>query len=109
MAELNAHLPALRANGSTLIVEVPFVPEPGSVDPNVEASARLWDLSRSQLTNESDLEVADLESVISGVKDASGKLIVVNKLHSRSSTTMAVGIKYESGFGGLYSAAPLLA
>ncbi len=109
VAELHAHLHVLRGNGSTLIIELPFVPEPGSVDPNVEITARLWDLSRSQLTNECDLEVGDLESVINSVQDGSGKLIVVKQLRSRSSTTLAVGIKYEPGFGGLYSATPLLA
>lgn len=109
LAELRAHLQVLRGNGSTMIIELPFVPEPGSVDTNVEISARLWDLSRSQLTNENDLAVGDLESVINSVQDGSGKLVVVNKLRSRSSTTLAVGIKYESGLGDLYSATPLLA
>ena len=109
VAELNAHLQVLRGNGSTLIIELPFVPEPGSVDPNVEVTARLWDLSRSQLTNECDLEVGDLESVINSVQDGNGKLVIVNKLRSRSSTTLAVGIKYEPDFGSLYSATPLLA
>jgi hypothetical protein len=108
-AELNAHIGVLRGDGSTLIIALPFVPEPGSVRPDVELTARLWDLSRSQLINESDLEVGDLESVINSVQDGSGKLVVVNKLRSRSCTTLAVGIKYESDLGHLYSAAPLLA
>jgi hypothetical protein len=108
LAELNAHLEVLRGDGSTLIVALPSVPEPGSVHPEVEITARSWDLARSQLNSESDFEISDLENVINGVQDGSGKLIVVNKLRSQSSTTLALAIKYESDFGDLYSAMPQL-
>lgn len=108
-AELKAHLHVLRSNASaTLIVELPFAPEPGSVDPSVEAAARLSTLSRSQLMNEVDLDVDDLEDLINRVRDGSGKLVVVHKLRSRRSATMAVGVKYESASSGLYSAPSLL-
>jgi hypothetical protein len=108
LAELKAHLEVLRGDGSTLIIALPSVPEPGSVHPEVEITARSWDLARSQLNNESDLEISDLENVINSVQDGSGKLVVVNKLRSQSSTTLALAIKYEPDFGDLYSAMPQL-
>lgn len=110
IAELQAHLQVLRDSASgTLILELPVMPEPGILDANVEASARLWDLSRSQFTNgEGDLDVDDLDGLIGSISDGSGRLVIVNKLRSRSSTTMAIGIKYESSFGGLFSAPVLL-
>lgn len=109
IAELNVHLQVLSANASsTLILALPSLPEPGTVDPDVEATARLWDLSRMQLTNECDLEVSDLVELINSVQDSRGRLVVVNKLCSRNSTTMAVGVKYEACIDGFYSVEPLL-
>ena len=109
VAELKAHLPVLRASASsTVLLALPFVPEPGSVNVDVEATARLWDLSRQQLTNEADLEVDDLVALIGSVQDARGRLVVINKLRSRTSATMAVGIKYEPKVDDLYSSTPLM-
>jgi hydroxyacyl-ACP dehydratase HTD2-like protein with hotdog domain len=109
IAELNVHLPMLRANASsTLILALPSLPEPGSVDPDVEATARLWDLSRMQLTNECELEASDLVELINSVQDSRGRLVVVNKLCSRNSTMMVVGVKYEAGIDGFYSVEPFL-
>lgn len=109
LAELNVHLHVLRANtSSTLILALPSLPEPGTVDPDVEATARLWDLLRMQLTNECELEVSDLVELINSVQDSRGRLVVVNKLCSRNSTTMVVGVKYEALIDGFYSVEPLL-
>jgi hypothetical protein len=101
IAELNVHLHVLRANASsTLILALPSLPEP--------ATARLWDLSRVQLTNGCELEVSDLVELINSVQDSRGRLVVVNKLCSRNSTTMVVGVKYEACIDGFYSVEPLL-
>lgn len=96
LAELNAHLGVLRANGmATLILAPPLLPEAGSVEPDVEAMARSRDLSRLQLTNECELEVEELTEIVNSVCDSRGRLIVVNKLRSRSGATVAMRVKYE--------------
>lgn len=78
------------------MLALPFLPEPGTVDPDVEAIARSWDLSRLQLTNEGGLETNDLMMLINGVQDSCGRLVVTNKLQSRSSATLTVCVKYEA-------------
>jgi hypothetical protein len=96
LAELNAHLAVLRANAlATLILAAPLLPEAGSVQPDVEAMARSRDLSRLQLTNECELEVEELTELVNSVCDSRGRLIVFNKLRSRSGATVAVRVKYE--------------
>ena len=96
VAELSAHLGILRANASaTLILAPPLLPEPGTVGPTVEAVARLRDLSRLQLMNESGLELGELMEMVDSVHDSQGRLVVVNKLRSRSGATVALGVKYE--------------
>jgi hypothetical protein len=97
LAELSAHLGVLRANAlATLILAPPLLPEPGTVDPDVEAMARLRDLSRLQLTNECGLELDELIEMINSVHDSRGRLVVVNKLRSRNSATVALGVRYQA-------------
>lgn len=97
LAELRAHVQVLRTNASsTLILALPVLPEPGSVEPDVEVSARLWDLSRQQLTKESDLSLSDLVELFNSIQDNEGRLVVVSKLRSRSCATMAVGVKFDA-------------
>jgi hypothetical protein len=97
LAELSAHLGVLRANAlATVILAPPLLPEPGTVDPDVEAMARLRDLSRLQLTNECGLELGELIEMVNSVHDSRGRLVVVNKLRSRNSATVALGVKYEA-------------
>lgn len=94
--ELNAHLGVLRANPSaTMILAPPLLPEPGSVNPDVEAMARLRDLAHQQLTNEFEWELSELIQLVNGTQDSTGRLIVANKLASRNGATAAVSIKYE--------------
>jgi hypothetical protein len=101
-AELQAHVGVLSANSSaTLILAPRLLPEPGTVDPDVEAMARLRDLSHLQLTNECDLELDEAEEIVNSVHDGRGRLVVVNKLWSRNSPTVAVGVKYEAYYDGL--------
>lgn len=60
-SELAAYLGVLHANAmAILILAPPLLPEPGTVDRDVEATARVWDLSLLQLTNECGLELGEL-------------------------------------------------
>lgn len=96
LAELSAHLDILRANASaTLILAPPLLPEPGTVGQNVEATARLRDLSRLQLINESGLELGELKEIVNRVHDSRGRLVVINTLRSRNGVAVALCIKYE--------------
>ena len=98
LAELRAHLGVLRANRTsvTLILAPRVLPEPGTVDPDVEAVARLRDLSQLQLANEHEMEMGELVEMVNSVHDNMGCLVVANKLRSRNSTTVALGIKYRA-------------
>jgi hypothetical protein len=97
LAELRAHLGVLRANTSVTLVLVPcLLPEPGTVDPDVEAMARLRDLSLLQLANEREMEMGELVEIVNSVHDSTGWLVVVNKLRSRNSATVALGVKYQA-------------
>ncbi|KAI1504044.1 O-methyltransferase family protein [Biscogniauxia marginata] len=102
LAELGAHLGVLRTNNSATLVLVPrLLPEPGTVDPDVEAMARLRDLSRLQLANEREMEMGELVDLVHSVHDGMGRLVVVNKLRTRNSTTVALGVKYQTYADGL--------
>ncbi|KAL9608104.1 MAG: hypothetical protein Q9167_007042 [Letrouitia subvulpina] len=97
LSELRAHLGVLRANSSATLVLIPrFLPEPGSVDPDVEAIARLWDLYRLQLANEREMEMGELVKIVNSVRDSMGWLVVVNKLRSCNSATIALAVKYQA-------------
>lgn len=97
LAELRAHLSVLRANHSavTLVLAPRLLPEPGSVNPDVEATARLHDLSRLQLTNEGEMEIGELVKMVNSVHDSMGWLVVVNKLRLNNTAMMALGVKYQ--------------
>ena len=97
LGELRAHLGVLRANtAATLILMVRLLPEPGTVDPDVEALARLRDLSRLQLANEREMEMEETVEMVNSVHDSIGCLVVVNKLRSRNSATVALAVKYQA-------------
>ena len=97
LTELNAHLAVLQVNpGVVLIVAPPLLPEPGSVHPDVEATARLHDLSRIQMSNQGGgIEFGEFMELISTVRDNYGRLVVSQKLRYRNETVAAVTIKYE--------------
>lgn len=107
LAELNAHLGVLRANAlATLILAPPLLPEPGTVDSDIEVMTRLRDLSLLQLTNECRLELSELIEMVNSVHDSRGRLVVVNKLHSCNCATVALGVKYKTYADGSYTAEP---
>ena len=105
LSELTAHLSVLRANAmAKLILAPPLLPEPGTVDPDVEVLARLRDLSRLQLTNECGLELGELLEMVDTVHDDKGRLVVVNKLRAPDNATVALGVKYQAYVDDLYTA-----
>lgn len=96
LAELRAHLGVLRQNPSATLILAPRVlPESGAVEADVEMEACLRDLSLMQLSNEREMEMSELLEAISNVHDNVGRLVVVNKLVSRNSATVALDIKYQ--------------
>ncbi|KAL8792411.1 MAG: hypothetical protein Q9195_005025 [Heterodermia aff. obscurata] len=96
-AELRAHLGILHANTAvTLILAPGLLPEPGTVDSEVDAMARLHDLSILQLTDECAMEMGEVVELVNEIHDSMGRLVVVNQLRSRNSATVALGVKYQA-------------
>ena len=97
LAELRAHFAVLRAHSAsvTLILALRLLPEPGTVDPDIEAIARVQDLCQMQLANEHETEMQELVELVNSVQDSRGWLTVANKFGSGSSTTVALSIKYQ--------------
>ncbi|KAL4872640.1 histidine phosphatase superfamily [Aspergillus spectabilis] len=76
IAELRAHLDVLHLNPSaTLILTPRLLPDPGAVNPDVEATARLRDLSLLQLANEREVELAELLGILNTVSDSMGRML----------------------------------
>ncbi|ETS76958.1 hypothetical protein PFICI_10832 [Pestalotiopsis fici W106-1] len=96
VSELRAHLGVLKHNSNaTLILIGPLLPEAGAIDAKAEMVVRFRDLSLNQLTSEREMEVGELVDIIGDVQDESGCLVVVNKLYSRTSSTVALEVRYE--------------
>lgn len=97
IAELRAHIGVLRASScATLVLTARLLPEPGTVDPDVEAIARLRDLSLLQLANEREMEMLELMDILNSVRDSMGRLVLVNKLRSRNNATVAFKVQYQA-------------
>lgn len=105
-AELQSHLDVLRASPDSLLLLAveQLRPDPGSVDPAVEAVAAARAMNFAQLAGDEapEMDLAKLEQLVGRVRDTNtkdgggGGLVVLNKLHSRHSSTVALGIKYVS-------------
>ncbi|KAL4987681.1 hypothetical protein BDW68DRAFT_197225 [Aspergillus falconensis] len=75
LAELRAHLDILRSNPSAALILTPrLLPEPSAVYSEVEASARLRDLTLLQLANEREIELAEWMNLLDSVSDNMGRL-----------------------------------
>ena len=93
-AELRVHFNILRANSSvTLVLVARLLPEPGTMDADVEALTRMHDLWLLQMTNNRALEISQLLELIDGVRDGAGRLVVVHKLSSRRHSTVALEVQ----------------
>ncbi|KAE9364955.1 nonfunctional aflatoxin co-regulatory protein [Stipitochalara longipes BDJ] len=98
LAELRAHLGVLSANlASTLILEIRVLPESKTVDPCVEAKARVLDLSLLQFGSDTSLEMSELTDLVYSVQNnGSGRLVVFKKLSSCNSPLVVLGVKYKA-------------
>ncbi|KAI0972468.1 hypothetical protein F4678DRAFT_460689 [Xylaria arbuscula] len=95
-AELWVHFGLLGKNPSATLILIPRVyPEPGSVERAVENAARLVDLTKMQLSNERQCDLKELEAALTTVRDNEGRLVVANRMTLRSTTMVALGIKYQ--------------
>ena len=96
-AELRAHIGVLRANKSaTLVLTARLLPEPGTMDPGIEAIARLRDLSVVQLANEPEIEASDVMDMLNGVRDGTGRLVLVNHFRSRHNPIVAFQLRCQA-------------
>ncbi|KAL4750283.1 hypothetical protein BDW72DRAFT_204039 [Aspergillus terricola var. indicus] len=78
LAELRSHLDILRSNPSAILILTPRpLPEPSAVHSEVEASARLRDLTLMQLANEREIELAEWINLLGSVSDSMGRLLGV--------------------------------
>ncbi|KAL4919780.1 histidine phosphatase superfamily [Aspergillus aurantiobrunneus] len=78
IAELRAHLDILRSNPSaTLILTPRLLPDPAVVNAEVEAAARLRDLTLLQLVNEREIDLAELMNMLNSVSDSTGSCLSV--------------------------------
>ena len=109
-ADLRAHLGVLRMNPTavTIVLASRLLPEPGSADPDIEAMARMLDLSRLQLANEREMEMKELVEMVNSVHDSMGWLVVVNQLRSRNTAMMALGVKYQAHAENHHEAEPTI-
>lgn len=97
IAELKAHIGVLRASSyATLVLTASLLPEPGTVDPIVEAKARLRDLSLLQLANEREIEILELMEMLDSVRDSTGRLVLVKKHCSRDNAMVAFEVRYQT-------------
>ncbi|KAK4646100.1 hypothetical protein QC761_207350 [Podospora bellae-mahoneyi] len=96
-AELTAHIDVLRANpGSRLILTALVLPPPGTVDVEVEATARLRDISLLQLSNGRHAEKVEVVDLLNGIRDSSGGFVVTDEIRCASSPFVALEIRYQS-------------
>ncbi|KAL4926157.1 uncharacterized protein BDV17DRAFT_299841 [Aspergillus undulatus] len=97
-AELQDYLGILRSSGGILLIPTAnLLPEPGSLaDPMLEAVARAHDLSMLQLTNEGEMEITELISVVQTIQDNLGRLVITNQLRSPNSLIVCLTVKHEA-------------
>lgn len=96
--ELQCHLGLLRANpNAMLLLALQLRPDPGFVDPGVEAAACLRDMAMAQLIGDSrEMTLTELEEIVSSVRDSGGRLVVMSKLQSHHCSTIALCIRYRA-------------
>lgn len=99
-----AHLGVPPANAlATLVLAPPLLPEPGTVDPDVEAMARM----RNPPPVCTYL-MGELIELVNSFHDSSDQLVVVSNLRSSNKPTVALRVKYEAYTIGPVTAEPAM-
>lgn len=94
--ELRTHLQVLRVQPtSRLLLTTLVLPDPGTVDHETEAMARVRDLSLLQLSNDRLPSKAEVFELIMAVRDSGGTLVVSNEIHSPGNAVIALEVRYE--------------
>ncbi|KFA54265.1 hypothetical protein S40293_07808 [Stachybotrys chartarum IBT 40293] len=93
-AELRAHMAVLSANRRSVLLLVPG-PLLRSDASGQDVVSQLRDLCHWQLANEREMDTAELLSLVTGVSDSIGHLVVVGQLSS-SHTTTALIVRYQT-------------
>ncbi|KAI1318224.1 hypothetical protein F5Y16DRAFT_406384 [Xylariaceae sp. FL0255] len=95
VAELRANIGVLRSNrrASLLLVTSPLLRVDGG--PDVQATARLRDLTQWQLTNGRGMDIDELFELLSGMADSMGRLIVVNRYSAPNNSLLVFEVRYQ--------------
>ena len=96
VAELQAHLVALRANPrSRLFVTVPLISETNNADIEAVSVACLRDLSLRQLSNDHATSMTEFLRLLDKIGDSTGRLVLIDKLHAPNAVTVAFELIYQ--------------
>ena len=106
VSELTAHLDVLRSHsGSRLVVTAMVLPLPhpqGSgqggttADAEMEAAARVRDLSLLQLANGKHPEKAEVVDLLHGIRDGAGGFVLTDEIGSPTSAFVAWEVQYQA-------------
>ncbi|KAG7284355.1 hypothetical protein NEMBOFW57_010728 [Staphylotrichum longicolle] len=97
VSELTAHLDVLRTNpGARLILTALVLPPQGAVDAEMEAAARVRDLSLLQLANGRHAEKAEVVDLLNGIRDSAGGFVLTDEIRSPTSAFVAWEIRYQA-------------
>lgn len=96
-AELEAHVGVLSSNPSSrMVLTARLLSPPAMNDAQAAAKARLHDLSLLQLSNDRELEISEMKSLVQSVGNSDGRLVVVNELRSPNSATVAFDVRWQT-------------
>ncbi|KAA8646589.1 hypothetical protein EYZ11_006296 [Aspergillus tanneri] len=96
LMELQSYCTILAANRrAMLILTARMLPQPGTVDREIETIARMRDMILFQLGAERDPEVSEVVDLVGSVGDAQGRLVIVDRLRARNNLAVALAVKYQ--------------
>nr|UYO77244.1 hypothetical protein [Trichoderma psychrophilum] len=97
-SELRAHLAALHKRpAATIVLTTPALPERGTVHAEPGVGSLLRDLALMQLANEREHELSEIISLLNGMSDEQGRLVLMNKVRSGGlDGAVALEIKYQT-------------
>ena len=97
LKELQAHFDMLRLNPSArLMIATKSLPEPGSIDMEIEAAARIQDLLLLQMAKDRLLEMSQILELVDKVGDDAGHFVIAEKRMSRRSATVILEARIEA-------------